>query len=60
VSDKRNEELIRDYEAWLGAALLALGVETVFDIPNWRENLDAAVKLNEEERRSAQEAMARA
>lgn len=31
------EDYAREGWAWLDAALNALGVETVFDIPGWRE-----------------------
>jgi hypothetical protein len=33
------EQALRDYEAWLGAALYALGVQTPFEIPGWEEQL---------------------
>jgi hypothetical protein len=33
------ELALRHHEAWLGAALYALGVQTPFEIPGWEEQL---------------------
>lgn len=50
-------DLIEEYEAWLGAALVALGVENVFQIPGWQDHLKTAAELNEAERQEARRAI---
>jgi hypothetical protein len=55
------ELAIRDYEAWLGAALYALGVQTPFEIPDWEEQLGREpVRLYLREHEAVRKALASA